>query len=74
MFALGNIEAAQAQTLADQGKTEEYERMFEQAEETHTQSLRLYQTVLGKTHHKTADARHKCAWYRHRQRDYVNAK
>lgn len=50
------------------------EKRFEQAFATHSQSLRLYQAVLGKNHHKTADARHKCAWYMHRQRDYINAR
>lgn len=55
------------------GKLEEGEVMFAQAMSNHELSLQNYTTVLGVTHHKSADAKHKYAWHLHRRREYKRA-
>jgi hypothetical protein len=73
LFSLGNIQIAQAEQFNKAEKTEEAENKFQEAFETHSQSLCLYQATLGPTHHKTADAFHKIACHYHRRREYEKA-
>jgi hypothetical protein len=73
LFSLGNVQIGQAQKMATEGITDKAVAKFEEAMETHSQALKLYNITLGPKHHKTADALHKCAWHLHRKRSYQAA-
>lgn len=84
LFSLGNIQVAQAQELLSKSNVCENdeerdalsfaaENRFEEARKSHQQSWVLYHDVLGRNHHKTADAHHKVGWHHHRRREYQPA-
>ena len=59
MFALGNVQIGK-------GK-------FDEAYETHAQTLNLFKASLGIRHHRTGDICHKLGWHLHRMRNYPAA-
>ncbi|KAI1391821.1 uncharacterized protein F4822DRAFT_106017 [Hypoxylon trugodes] len=70
LLALGNVQISQAIALTEEGKKKESEAKYEEAMETHLQSLKLYTLTIGPKHHRTADTYHKVGWHFHRRNNY----
>ena len=73
LFSLGNIQIAQAEKLSLGGEAVAAEAKYSEAYDTHAQVLRNWQSALGMTHHKTADAYHKVGWHYHRGNEFTKA-
>ncbi|KAJ5528253.1 hypothetical protein N7513_012412 [Penicillium frequentans] len=73
MYALGNIQIAQATRLTFEGKRIDAEDKLAEAMSTHVKVLSLWTKTLGQRHHKTSDAMYKVGWHLHRRQEYVQA-
>ncbi|KAL4936544.1 hypothetical protein BDV06DRAFT_91444 [Aspergillus oleicola] len=73
MYALGNIQIAQAVALTLDGKKEDAEAKLAESMRVHVKVLKLWTITLGARHHKTADAMHKVGWHFHRRQEYSKA-
>ncbi|KAF9252092.1 hypothetical protein DTO013E5_886 [Penicillium roqueforti] len=73
MYALGNIQIAQATGLTLEGKKKDAEDKLAEAMNTHVKVLNLWTKTLGPRHHKTSDAMYKVGWHLHRRQEYAQA-
>ncbi|KAK6527766.1 hypothetical protein TWF694_004746 [Orbilia ellipsospora] len=74
LFALGNIQIGQANELTSRNAARALiDAKWDQAFETHTRAFNIYRAVLGKSHHKVADAYHKMGWHFRQRHNYAAA-
>ena len=71
--ALGNVRASKAIRLEAQGDDVAARKLWDESFSIHTDCLKQYESTLGKSNHRTADACHKLAEHYIRRKEHILA-